>query len=85
MGREIELRNVTSMANARDMVGSPWKRPGGILLGDWVGDGAHLFVNKAVGGQNDGAAELIGIAGKIADLAAGFFDEKNSGGGVPIL
>ena len=67
------------------LVDSPWKRPGGIPLSDLAGDGAHLFVDEAVGGENDGAAELIGIAGKIADFAPGFFDEKNPGGGIPLL
>ena len=53
--------------------------------GNFEGDGAHLFVDEAVGGENDGAAELIRIAGKIADSATGFFDEKDASGGVPLL
>ena len=46
---------------------------------------SHFFMNEAVGSENDGAAELIGIAGKVADFTSSFFDEKNSGGSVPLL
>ena len=50
---------------------------------DFQGDGAHLFVDEAVGGEDDGAAELVGISGEVGDFAAGFFDEQDAGGGVP--
>jgi hypothetical protein len=42
-------------------------------------------VNEAVGGEDDGAAEWVRISGKIADFSAGFFDEQDSGGSVPLL
>ena len=54
-------------------------------MGDFKSNGAHLFVDEAVGGEDDGAAELIGISGEIGDFATGFFDEEDSGGGVPGL
>src|SRR5713226_7044573 len=53
--------------------------------GDFQRHGAHLFVDEAVGGENDGAAELVWISGKIAHSAAGFFDQQDAGGGVPLL
>src|SRR6267378_3375239 len=59
-----------------------WRRR---AAGNFQSDGAHLFVDEAVGGENDGAAELIRIARKIRDFAPGFFDEKDAGGGVPFL
>ena len=52
---------------------------------DFESDGAHLFVDEAVGGEDDGTAELIGISGEIGDFTSGFFDEEDSGGGVPGL
>jgi len=42
-------------------------------------------VDEAVGGEDDGAAELVWISGEIADFSARFFDEQDSGGGVPLL
>src|SRR5713226_326783 len=53
--------------------------------GDFQRHGAHLFVDEAVSGENDGAAELVWISGKIAHSAAGFFDQQDAGGGVPLL
>src|SRR5229473_7719220 len=53
--------------------------------GDFQCHGAHLFVDEAVGGENDGAAQLVWISGKIAHSAAGFFDQQDAGGGVPLL
>src|SRR4030081_3823140 len=53
--------------------------------GDLQRHGSHLFVDQPVGGKNDGAAKLIWIPGKIAHFAAGFFDEQDSSGGVPLL
>jgi hypothetical protein len=60
-------------------------RRGGIPLRDLVGDSAHLFVDKTVGGEDDWSAKLIGISGEIGDLAAGFFDEEDARGGIPLL
>src|SRR6267378_2978085 len=59
-----------------------WRRR---ATGNFESDGAHLFVDEAVSGENDGAAELIRIARKIGDFAAGFLDEKDPGGGIPLL
>ena len=53
--------------------------------GDFERDGAHLFVDEAVGGEDDGAVELIGFPGEIADFAAGFFDEEDAGGDIPFV
>src|SRR5713101_9898777 len=53
--------------------------------GDFQCHGAHLFVDEAVGGENDGAAELVWISGKIAHFSAGFFDQQDARGGVPLL
>src|SRR5580704_13607005 len=61
------------------------RRSGGGAAGDFQGHGAHLFMDEAVGSEDDGAAELVRMACKIADSAAGFFDKENAGGGVPFL
>jgi hypothetical protein len=58
---------------------------GRIATGKFEGDDAHFFVDKAVGGENDGAAEMIGLIVKIRDFSAGLFDEKNACGSVPAL
>src|SRR5215467_6302171 len=46
---------------------------------------AHFFVDEAVGGENERPAKLIRLAHEIADFAAGFFDEKNACGDVPLV
>lgn len=56
-----------------------------MALRNFQGDGAHLFVDEAVGGEDDGAAELVRISGEVGDFAAGLFDEQDAGGGVPGL
>src|SRR5882672_596358 len=70
----------TSQKSCRSMANRCWR-----AAGNFKSDGAHFFVNEAVGRENDGAAELVWIPGKIADFAAGFFDEEDAGGGVPLL
>ena len=54
-----------------------------VLLRDFSGEGAHFFVDEAVGGEDDRAAELIRLAGKIGNFAAGFFHQQDARGGVP--
>src|SRR5260370_3734722 len=53
--------------------------------GDFQRHGAHLFVDEAVGGEDDGAAELVWISSKIAHFSAGFFNQQDACGGVPFL
>src|SRR5271163_3081631 len=43
----------------------------------------YFAVDEAVGGKRLAAVELVRIAGKVADAAAGFFDEKNAGRRIP--
>src|SRR5712692_11106134 len=45
----------------------------------------HLFMDEAVGGEDDGTTELIRVPGKITDSAAGFFHEQDARGGIPLL
>jgi hypothetical protein len=61
------------------------ERSGGIALRNLQRDAAHLFVDQGVGGEDHRAAERIRLARKIADFAAGFFDEQHAGGGVPFV
>jgi hypothetical protein len=42
-------------------------------------------VNEGVGGEDDGAAKLVGLAGEVSDFAAGFLDKEHPGGGVPLF
>src|SRR5260370_2494639 len=51
--------------------------------GDFEGDGAHLFVDKTVGRENDGITKLVRLSGEIGHFAAGFFDQQNARGSVP--
>src|SRR5260370_2177997 len=53
--------------------------------GDFQRHGAHLLVDEAVGGEDDGAAELVWISSKIAHFSAGFFNQQDACGGVPFL
>src|SRR6266853_5139050 len=59
------------------------RRDGRSAARDLQRHGAHLFVDQPVGGKNDRAAKLVRIPGKIADFAAGFFDQQNTRSGVP--
>lgn len=59
-------------------------RSGG-AAGNLDSDATHFFVDKAISGENNGAAKLVGSSFKIADSAACFFDEKDSGGDVPFI
>lgn len=54
-------------------------------MGNFDSDAPHFFVDKAISGKNNGAAELVGFSFKIADSAAGFFNEKDTGGNVPLI
>ncbi len=56
-----------------------------LLLRDFVRHFAHFFVDQAVGGQDDRAAQAVWLAGEIADFAAGFFHQQHPRGGVPGL
>src|SRR5260221_14727451 len=46
---------------------------------------ALLLVYDSVGRQNRRTAELVRLAGKIADLSARFLYEQDTGGGIPFL
>ena len=35
-------------------------------------------MNEAIGGKDDGAAQAVGLARKVGDLAAGFLYKQNS-------
>jgi len=54
-----------------------------IAAGKVEGDDAHFFVNKAIRGEDDRAAKLIGHAVKIGDFATRFFNEDDARGNVP--
>jgi len=50
---------------------------------DLLGHGAHLFVDQTVGGEDDGAAQLVRIAGKSLTLPPASFDQEDTCGDVP--
>ena len=54
-----------------------------VAAGKVEGDDAHFFVNKAIRGEDDRAAKLIGHAVKIGDFATRFFNEDDARGNVP--
>src|SRR5260370_22161388 len=51
--------------------------------GDFQRCRAHLFMDEAVGREDDRAAEVIGLPFEVADSAAGLFDEQHTRGGGP--
>ncbi len=53
--------------------------------GDFERGRAHLFMDEAVGREDDRAAEVIGLSFEVADSAAGLFDEQHASGGVPLV
>jgi hypothetical protein len=55
----------------------------GVALGQFEGYFAHFFMDEAVGGEDNGAAEDVGSIVKIGDFSASFLDEKDARGGVP--
>jgi len=59
------------------------QRSTGIALGKFEGNDAHFFMDEAVGGEDDRAAELIRRALKIADFSSSFFDKNDAGSCVP--
>ena len=59
------------------------RRRGWITTRKIEGDDAHFFVDEAIRGEDDRAAELIGYAVKIGDFATRFFDEYDACGDVP--
>src|SRR5450432_632099 len=42
-------------------------------------------MDEAIGRKDDRTAKLVRLAVEIADLAAGFLDQENAGGGVPLV
>ena len=63
--------------------GSALRRSG--AAGDFERCRAHLLMDEAVGGEDNRAAEVIGLAFEVADSAARFFDEQHSRSGVPLV
>src|SRR5712692_5676050 len=53
--------------------------------GNFKGGGAHFFMNEAVGGEDNRAAELIEIPLKVGDFAAGFLDKEDARSSVPLV
>src|SRR5260370_41460905 len=60
-----------------------WPRLLRRVPGDFEGDGAHLFVDKTIGRENDGITKLVRLSGEIGHFAAGFFDQQNARSSVP--
>src|SRR5262249_1488472 len=58
---------------------------GGIAVGNLESDGAHFFVDEAVGCENDGTTEPVRLILEITDSSTGFLDEEDARSGVPSL
>src|SRR6266705_2989289 len=80
---DFAIRPPCRAENNLERKGSVPQRSG--AAGDFQRGRAHLFMDEAVGGEDDGAAEVIGLSFEVADSAAGLFDEQHTSGRVPLV